>query len=215
MIMAGNKTFGMKIDVKEDFMSRIVCIELRNLFTESADKGKVRSSRYKDKIYTSDELSGLLNLAIVGLKNLLKRGHYDHDKVEDAELWLKYETAINEAEQFIEDKLEYSSNPNCILDKEEVYEQYKVWYKSRNLPIDDMISPNTLSHNVQMFFGEQIKTIWLDDADESESKGRRVRKPHWRYLTYRVTMIGNAQVVDSNDIIKYDLPTQWKPESTK
>ncbi len=115
-------------------------------------------------------------------------------------MWLKYETTFNEAESFIEQKLKYTTNPDSTLDKEEVYFEYKKWYKDTNQPIEDMLSQNEFSHDVLVFFGEdRIKTIYLDDRDESEAKDKRVRKPHWRYLTYKTQIGYRPEVIKAED----------------
>ena len=88
------------------------------------------------KLTTNDELSGLLNLALVGLQQLEKDGGFRDVPVEDVKR--DYERKSNTVKAFLQDKCSIDLQaPDYITPSAEVYEEYQEYCKQRReRPLD-------------------------------------------------------------------------------
>jgi len=120
------------------FWRRWVIINFPNEFTgERADK------QLLTKLTAQEELSGLLNLALDGLKRLLQQQEFSYTKsVEDTtEIYLR---AADPVYAFLKDMCE--SDPEGWISKEELYESFKQYCQDNNTPIK---KPNSFARALQ------------------------------------------------------------------
>jgi len=75
LMFSANKVPESPFDNSEAFFRRWIIIVFPNVFT-----GEDADPQILDKLTTEEELSGLLNLALTGLKRLLKNGVFSHSK---------------------------------------------------------------------------------------------------------------------------------------
>ncbi|MDD3772708.1 MAG: phage/plasmid primase, P4 family [Weeksellaceae bacterium] len=94
-----------------------------------------------EKLTLPEELSGILNWAIEGLKRLLKNGKFSYKK-SPQEIKLMMEKSSHQLADFVQECL-VEEEGNKIT-KEEMYEFYVVWAKEKNKAIDtkDRVSKN-------------------------------------------------------------------------
>ena len=80
------------------------------------------------KLTTNEELSGLLNLALVGLKQLEKDGGFRDIPVEDVR---DYERKSNTVKAFLQDicSIDFQA-PDYVTPSGKLYEEYQVYCKA-------------------------------------------------------------------------------------
>ncbi len=83
------------------------------------------------KLITAEEMSGLFNYAVIGLKRLLENGRFSHT-VTTEETQEKYERMSNSFLAFIKDCI--ITDPDNYIPKEEFYKTYVSYCHSYNLP---------------------------------------------------------------------------------
>ena len=138
LIFSANKPPSVHNEDSFAFWRRWVIINFPNEFTgERDDKNKLR------KLITKEELSGLLNLALKGLKRLLAQSEYSYKKtVEDTTVF--YLRASDPIYAFLEDICE--PDPEGCISKEAMYLSYRDYCKENNLPIK---KPNSFARSIQ------------------------------------------------------------------
>ncbi len=113
-------------DESDAFFRRWKLITFRNKFEgENADPNLLA------KITTSEELSGLFNKALQGLRNLLERGAFTNDKNIEAirEQYIKESDSVK---TFTQEMIEHS--PENHIEKSELYNKYCEYCLSHNYP---------------------------------------------------------------------------------
>jgi putative DNA primase/helicase len=128
------------------FYERLLIIEFNNKFrgTDKEDKN------LEGKLTSNEELSGFLNLALAGLKTILKNGRFTNDRSakDTADL---YTIKSNPVFKFAEDCI--VSSPNNTL-KTEIYAAYCKWCLQNDLG-------KPLASNI---FGQKMKALgYLSD----------------------------------------------------
>ena len=85
------------------------------------------------KMTTPDELSGLLNLALAGLKRLLSNGDFTNCKTieENRQLYIR---SSDSCKAFSEDQLEESDDPKDFIATETLYQLYVIYCRDNRLP---------------------------------------------------------------------------------
>ena len=149
---------------KVAFHRRNIIIPFNQKFVgRNCDKNKL------EKITTPEELSGLLNYALEGLKRLMENKSFSIEENPE-EMRNEYIKHSNSALAFTETQLKASLNPEDELDKREVFKDYKTYCKKNKLKA---VTERTLNST--------IKDAFQDVEDFVTSKdGKSVRK--WRYL---------------------------------
>jgi putative DNA primase/helicase len=110
------------------YFSRFNIVPFTRLFIgKSDDKDKLK------KMTTPTELSGLLNLALAGLKRLLKNGDFTNSKTieENRELYIR---SSDSCKSFAEEYLEESDDPKDYVSTESLYQAYVTYCKESRLP---------------------------------------------------------------------------------
>ena len=119
-------------DDSDAFFARWIIINFPNKFEgEKADK------RLIEKLTTPEELSGLLNLALAGLKRLLEKGEFSRgiSTEETRELYLRMSDPVA---AFVMDCVEV--DPDSWIIKKELYAAFCEYCRQNNLPV---VSENT------------------------------------------------------------------------
>jgi|GEM_PF-7015200 len=143
------------------YFRRWIIIEFKHTFTdEDKDKGLLA------KLTTEDELSGLLNKMLAGLKTVLENGKFSYDlTVEEVERLYKVHSDnvtifVNECTREVDDDYEYET------DKDVVYTRYCAWCEWNNL------KPETKAK-----FSRRMKKLGHEpwETTITEESGRRSR----------------------------------------
>jgi len=109
------------------FFRRWIIIECNNIFM-----GDNCNPHILREIATPEGLSGLLNFALEGLARLLENAGFSTTETM-AELRNQYIRRSNSAKAFIEECLEYSSNPENYVTTDEMYANYIEFCENNNL----------------------------------------------------------------------------------
>lgn len=120
------------------FWRRWIIIDFPNEFTgDNADK------RLLAKLTTKEELSGLLNLALNGLKRLLEQQDFSYIKSVE-EVAETYQKAADPVYAFLQDVCE--GDPEGWLGKDELYQSFKKYCRTNNIPLK---KPNSFARALQ------------------------------------------------------------------
>jgi len=123
------------------------------VFSQTFPRGDPKTiPNLDEKLSTSEELSGLLNWSIAGLKRLLENKDFSKASKEEDESEL-YETLSNPEVAFINEFLEVDSDNN--LSKDEVYDRYHNWCDINMYPI---LTKNMFTKALKEVFPEIITT---------------------------------------------------------
>ena len=87
-------------------------------------------TRILDKLTTESEISGLLNLALAGLKRLMNTHHYSREPSPD-EIAERYQKASDSIFAFVDDICE--SSPTHWISKANLYEAFVKYCDAQNL----------------------------------------------------------------------------------
>jgi phage/plasmid-associated DNA primase len=128
------------------------------------DKDKLK------KMTTPTELSGLLNLALAGLKRLLKNGDFTNSKTieENRELYIR---SSDSCKAFAEECLEESDDPEDCIATESLYQSYVSYVKKNRLPTVE--TKPRLTHSIRHTF---------PNAEQAQERVLTRRIWVWRYL---------------------------------
>lgn len=128
LIFSANKLPETRDDT-DAFFRRWVFVNFPNVFEgETADKNLI------DKLTTPEELSGLLNWALEGMRRLQEKGEFSHSISTD-ELRDRYTRLSDSLAAFVSDYVEYTGTPDDFVSKETFYNNYVAYCKHHNLPI--------------------------------------------------------------------------------
>lgn len=123
--LAGNETVTIDPKVFASTMSRLIAIELTNKFEEAEES---TMSAYKDRYYSQDELSGLLNIAIFHLNRLMLSGgkFTGYDQTNTSILWSRYNNIDeqNPVKIFIEECCVVTGIRKDCIPRKELYEAF-------------------------------------------------------------------------------------------
>lgn len=143
LIFSANKIPAVKND-EFAYFRRWILINFPNIFEE----GKNDDKDLFDKLTTPEELSGYLNLALEGLKRVLRHRKYSYTKsIEDVTRLYKENSSTVSA--FAESCLIASTE---YTEKSDMYEFYRKWAESKNLK---PLASNT--------FGKEFKKLGYTD----------------------------------------------------
>ncbi len=140
------------------FWRRWIMIDFPNKF-----EGPEADTEVLYKLTTKDEISGLLNIALLGLKKLFDKHHYSHEPAPE-EVAERYQKSSGAVFAFIEDKCETS--PNAWISKSAFYDGFIEYCDKQNIP---RIGKEA--------FGRQLKNA---KNAHTESRQRRIDgQPIW------------------------------------
>jgi len=126
LIFSANKLPEARDD-SDAFFRRWILINFPNRF-----EGDKRDPNILKKLTTPEELSGLLNLALRGLKRLLEQGDFSRSKSTD-ELRKQYVRMSDSVAAFCEDMIE--QDPESYVSKKDLYAAYCEYCRQNKLPI--------------------------------------------------------------------------------
>lgn len=147
------------------YFSRFNIVPFTHLFIgENDDKGKLK------KMTTPTELSGLLNLALAGLKRLLKNGDFTNSRTieQNRELYIR---SSDSCKAFAEECLEESDDPKGYITTETVYQSYVQYVKKNRLPTVE--TKPKLTQAIRQTF---------PNAEQVQERVLKRRIWVWRYL---------------------------------
>lgn len=100
--------------------------------TESYQKKKIPRDKFLKQLTSPQELSGMFNWAVDGLKRLLKQGDFSYSKSHE-ETREEYERKANVVKAFHDDKILYVSDN--MENKRDGFAEFVTYCKERGLPI--------------------------------------------------------------------------------
>lgn len=152
------------------YFSRFNIIPFNRFFIgETDDKEKLK------KISTPTELSGLLNLALAGLKRLLANGDFTNCKSieENRQLYIR---SSDSCKAFVEEQLEESMEPTDYIPTETIYQLYVTYCQENRLP---KIEPKTsLTRAIRQTF---------PNAELTKERVEGVSTWVWQYVKMKVS----------------------------
>ena len=138
-------------DKTSAFFRRWIPVNFPNVF-----EGNKKDTNILDKITTQNELSGLFNWAIIGLKRLMENGCFSHGVSTD-EMCVLYEKMSNSLFAFVQDRVVV--DVNGFVSKEDFYNTFCEYCKDNGLPIKaKAIVTQELPQSVPSVRGEQKRT---------------------------------------------------------
>lgn len=108
-------------DLTEGYFRRLIIVDFPNTFGKN---GLKKDPHIMDKISTSDELSGLLNIALTGLQRLESQGEFTNNQ-DTIDATNQYKRDIDPLITFIEECCFISEDAN--VDKQKLYDEYVSW----------------------------------------------------------------------------------------
>lgn len=120
------------------FWRRWAIIDFPNEFTGEKDDKEILA-----KLTTKKELSGLLNLALEGMRRLLDQGRYSYSKTVEGttEIYLR---AADPVYAFVQDRCK--QDPDAYVSKEELYAAFTEYCQACHLPVK---KPNSFARALQ------------------------------------------------------------------
>jgi len=125
MIFSANK-IPETSDDSDAFFRRWILINFPNKF-----EGDEADTDLLEKITTAEELSGIFNWALIGLRRLIKRGGFEH--IETEKVSEQYRRMSSSLLAFVEDCVEVAGGEEWVS-KEEFYNAYIGYCKAEGLP---------------------------------------------------------------------------------
>lgn len=136
-------------DITDAFMDRWIIIDFPYKFVnnpkEKNEKQRINEEPLLNKLTTEEELSGLLNLALEGLKRLINKGDFSYN-VTSEENRDRYKRRSNTIYSFKMDWCEVDSEG--IIAKLDIYNIYNKYCRDNKLPAEPMIK-----------FGKELQKI--------------------------------------------------------
>lgn len=164
MIFSANKVPAATDDTVA-FYRRWKIIEFPHTFT-----GSDADPNILEKITTSEELSGLLNIALDAVERLLERGEfYKSEKIEERKR--RYIRASNPVQAFVEDKVEREANSYLVF--RDLYNEYKKYCNKHGL---DIQGPRSFGGNFQKYQSVEKRRKTIDGDRKSCYVGIRVKE---------------------------------------
>lgn len=171
-------------DMTNAFFRRWVILNFPNTFN-----GEKCDTNLIEKLSTDEELSGLFNWVVGGLKNLLKRGEFISTKsTEDTEK--EYLRRSSSADAFVKESLIYNSTN--FITKHDLYEVYCSWCEKHCLTADEI---RNLTGAVQkvMYSAKQTQRRVSIDNKLRQAKG-------WLGIDYKEGLLdGLVEELADND----------------
>lgn len=175
----------------------------------------------------NEELSGLLNKSLEGLKRLYDNGKYSNEKSleETRKFYLNLSNTIFQyVEEYINTEVDYNSYEKC----EEIYTQYCLYCTSkRKIPISDkkfskfFISYTNsiktvikvLNKSIKVYIGIVIRKKVTDVTDVTDNLQKSYRKKQiYKKLSEKIGNIGNIGRKNINNTENTDKSVQFPQE---
>ncbi|WP_404336415.1 phage/plasmid primase, P4 family [Planococcus rifietoensis] len=108
-------------DLTDGYFRRLIIVDFPNTFGKN---GLRKDPHILDKITTDEELSGLLNMALEGLKRLSQNGEFTENE-STLKAIEEYRRNIDPLISFLDEECYLEEEAN--VDKQELYDAYKLW----------------------------------------------------------------------------------------
>lgn len=173
----------MTPDDSDAFFRRLIIVDFPNQFTDNADKKLIQ------KLTTPDELSGLLNFALEGLKRLLDRYDFTNTKSID-ELREEYTRKSDSVGAYIMDCI--LEAPEDHVEKSVLYTNYADYCRERKYPID---------HEYTFHRRLQAKIRVVNYKPLKEIEGKMLRVTCWKGIKIdeKTKIRKNVDNIDNKD----------------
>ncbi len=153
IVFSANRPPKVYNDDSYAFWRRWVIIDFPNQFTTGADKSLLA------KLTTMDELCGLLNLALKGLRRLLENGDFSTTTTPD-EIAEKYNRMADPVLSFVNDCCELSYD--FTIEREKLYGAFTEYCQERHI---SLISKESFGRSLQNSPSLKISSTRLRDED--------------------------------------------------
>ncbi|MFX1476935.1 MAG: phage/plasmid primase, P4 family [Promethearchaeota archaeon] len=189
IVASSNHTIQFDDDT-EAFNRRIAIIPFPNSF-----RGKKKDKNILDKLTTQNELSGLLNWSLEGLKRLFEQNGYTiTDSVK--EMRLQYERSNASSRAFIKECLDLDEESEIPYDElNDIYLQYCTLYDCK--PEEK----KSLTENMRLLLGVEPKQLRRGELYVRNGKQQRKRLRMWPGI--KVNIPEQKETEES----EYELPT--------
>ena len=156
-------------DDSNAFFRRWILINFPNVF-----EGDKANKNLINELTTPEELSGLLNVALAGLKSLLEKGDFSNIQTTEA-LKERYTRMASPVKAFIMDKLLVDSNGE--ITKDNLYSKFILYCKEKNYPPK---ANNVFAKDLKEAFQPLEETFKTVESEE----GGKVRAKFWKGIKY-------------------------------
>ena len=175
-------------DDTDAFYRRWTIIPCNNVF--SGDKCDLH---VLDKLTTPQELSGLLNWSLTGLKRLLETNTFTGNE-DFEEQRRKYIRKSNSSKAFIEECLSYDPDCSAIIPEAELYEKFITFCDNNELPSSKKA---VLTQNINQYLAQAKQTTARIDG----KAGIHV----WQYMKFVATVASVATCSTKETISEYSV----------
>lgn len=188
LIFAANEV-PMTFDRTIAFMRRVVLIQ----FNYSIPAAK-RIKKISKKFVEGDNLSGILNFALAGAKNLMENDELYH-RFDEEEIMRRYVELSDSVATFVRECIEFTMDDDDIIPKKELYIAYKNWWTHKNSV--GMVAPLKSSQRFSEILG--------NNPEMTEGAHRKGQPREWKWITikscaFEVTCEKNVQSNLGNNI---------------
>lgn len=154
-------------DKSYGFMRRWIII----IFAETFLEGEKRTDpNILDKLTTEEELSGLFNWSLEGLRRLLKREQFSYTDSDEERVDM-YETMSRPDKRFIVENLELENGEG--LKKDDVYDCYEKWCICHRFPI---LTKQTFSQSLKRY----VPGMRMGEIQELKKRFKAYKNIRWR-----------------------------------
>lgn len=171
------------------YIDRWIIIVFPNQF-----KGEDRDSSLTNKLTIPEELSGILNYGLEGLRRLFEQGSFSYSKSTE-EIRAEYTRKSNPVAAFSDDRIEISPEGHVI--KEELYSAFCVYCKSTGLIVS---SEQTFHKRFRQHFSGSISDYRPAGHRKMAYKGIRLKSTQGVVMDTVQRLQEQSLIVDFEDI---------------
>jgi P4 family phage/plasmid primase-like protien len=148
-----------------------------------------------DKMTTEEELSGILNFALIGLERLLNKQEFSYSKT-PAEVKKEMSLSASPLAEFCFNQLETVSDSNVFITKDDLYQAFIEYIKANDL---SPISKETVGKTLQRFItvSDSRKMVTLEGGKKQVSSWVGVKFKHKLQPAYDVEPEPQQELVSS------------------
>jgi putative DNA primase/helicase len=162
IVFSANRPPKVYNDDSYAFWRRWVIIDFPNQFTTGADKNLLA------KLTTMDELCGLFNLSLKGLKRLLEKGDFSTTTTPD-DIAKKYNIMADPVLSFVNDCCELG---DYITERDTLYEAFSAYFLEKHI---SLVSKESFGRNLQNSPSLKIGNTRLRDGEHRSYAWRGLR----------------------------------------
>lgn len=151
-------------DKTSGFYRRIEIIRMEHVLGD-----KELSKEFIDKITSPEELSGLFNLAIKTLPDLLKRNTFTNETSRD-DMAEQYEQISNPMKYFCEHFLK--NVPDERISKDQLFSNYKEFCKAAGVPVPKKAGEQSAKNHLGRFIHNNVDWLLKATRDPKDEVGR-------------------------------------------